>query len=161
MSSRWNSSGAILDSYEVAEKLSDIALDYGLDDRGFESWQGLGIFLFTTTSRTALGPTQPPIKWVLESLSLGVKRSGREADHSPPSSADVKNAWSYTSVPQYIFMVWCLVKAQGLHLWPFLDNIYVQVCELGWISFMVKGKVVTVFFLTEHNVMKAYWGVEI
>jgi len=22
---------------------------------------------------------------------------GREADHSPPSCADVKNAWSYTS----------------------------------------------------------------
>jgi hypothetical protein len=42
-------------------QLSGIALDYGLDDRGFESRQGLGIFLFTTTSRPALGPTQPPI----------------------------------------------------------------------------------------------------
>jgi hypothetical protein len=38
----------------------------------------------------ALGPTQPPIQWVLEALSLGVKRPGREADHSPPSSAEVK-----------------------------------------------------------------------
>jgi hypothetical protein len=27
----------------------------------------------------------------------GVKRPEREADHSPPSSAEVKNAWSYTS----------------------------------------------------------------
>jgi hypothetical protein len=27
-----------------------IALGYGLDDRGFESRQRLGIFLFTTTS---------------------------------------------------------------------------------------------------------------
>jgi hypothetical protein len=27
---------------------------------------------------------------------LGVKRPGREADHSPPSSAEVKNALSYT-----------------------------------------------------------------
>jgi hypothetical protein len=26
-----------------------------------------------------------------------VKRPEREADHSPPSSAKVKNAWSYTS----------------------------------------------------------------
>jgi hypothetical protein len=26
-------------------------------------------------------------------LSPGVKRSRREADHSPPSSAEVKNAW--------------------------------------------------------------------
>jgi hypothetical protein len=32
-------------------------------------------------------------------LSLAVKRPGREADHSPPSSAEVKNAWSYTSTP--------------------------------------------------------------
>jgi hypothetical protein len=30
---------------------------------------------------------------------LGVKRPGREADHSPPSSAEVKNEWSYTSTP--------------------------------------------------------------
>jgi hypothetical protein len=34
-----------------------------------------------------------------EGLSLGAKRPGREADHSPPSSAEVKNAWSYTSTP--------------------------------------------------------------
>jgi hypothetical protein len=27
----------------------------------------------------------------------GVKRPGREADHSPLSSAEVKSAWSYTS----------------------------------------------------------------
>jgi hypothetical protein len=32
-----------------------------LDDQGFESWQGLGIFLFTTMSRPTLGPTQPPV----------------------------------------------------------------------------------------------------
>jgi hypothetical protein len=50
-------------------------------------------------SRTALGPTQPPIQWVPEALSLGVKRLGREADHSPPSSAEVKNEWMYTSTP--------------------------------------------------------------
>jgi hypothetical protein len=57
---------------------------------GLESRRGLGIFLFTTASRTALVPTQPPIQWVPGSLSLGLKRPGREADHSPPSSAEVK-----------------------------------------------------------------------
>jgi hypothetical protein len=46
-----------------------------------------------------LGPTQPAIQWVPGALSLEVKRPGREADHSPPSSAKVKNAWSYTSTP--------------------------------------------------------------
>jgi hypothetical protein len=66
---------------------------------GFDFRRELGIFLFTTVSRTGLGPTQPPIQWVPRALSLGVKRPGREADHSPPSSAEVKNAWSYTSIP--------------------------------------------------------------
>jgi hypothetical protein len=32
----------------------------------------------------------PPIQWVLGALSLGVKLPGREANHSPPSSAEVK-----------------------------------------------------------------------
>jgi hypothetical protein len=56
----------------------------------FDYRRALGIFLFTIASRTALGPTQPPIQWVLGALSLGTKRPGREADHSHPSSADVK-----------------------------------------------------------------------
>jgi len=30
------------------------------------------------------------IQWVTGALSLGVKQPGREADHSPPSSAEVK-----------------------------------------------------------------------
>jgi hypothetical protein len=51
---------------------------------------GYIMILFTTASRTALGPTQPPIQWVPGDLSLGVKRQGCEADHSPPSSAEVK-----------------------------------------------------------------------
>jgi len=32
--------------------------------------------------------------------------------HPPQSSAEIKNAWSYTSTPQYIFIVWYLVKAR-------------------------------------------------
>jgi hypothetical protein len=68
-----------------------IALSYGLDGvQGFDSRRELGISLFTTASKTALGPTQPPIQWVPGALSLGVKRPGREVDHSPPSSAEVK-----------------------------------------------------------------------
>jgi hypothetical protein len=43
----------------------------------------------------------------------GVKRPGREADHSPPSSAEVKNAYRYTFTPQYAFMAWCSFKVQG------------------------------------------------
>jgi len=32
-------------------------------------------------------------------LSPGVKLPGREAKPSPPSSADIKNEWTYTSTP--------------------------------------------------------------
>jgi hypothetical protein len=69
-------------------------------------------FLFTTASRTTLVPTQPSIQWVPGTLfpEVGVKRPEREADQSPSSSAEVKNAWIYTSTPQYVFMAWCLVK---------------------------------------------------
>jgi hypothetical protein len=35
--------------------------------------------------------------WVLGALSPLVKRLEREADHSPKYSAEVRNAWSYTS----------------------------------------------------------------
>jgi hypothetical protein len=34
----------------------------------------------------------------------GVKRPGREADHSPPTSAEVNKMWIYTSTPPYAFM---------------------------------------------------------
>jgi len=41
---------------------------------------------------------------------VGVKQSEREVDNSPISSAEFKNAWSYTSTLQYVFIAWYLVK---------------------------------------------------
>ena len=62
-----------------------IATDYGLD--GPES-NPCGDEIFRPF-RPALGPTQPPVKWV-PGLSWGGKvRPGRAADHSPHSSAMV------------------------------------------------------------------------
>jgi hypothetical protein len=40
--------------------------------------------------------TQPTIQPITYE---DIKRPEREADHSPPSSAEVKNAWGYTSTP--------------------------------------------------------------
>jgi hypothetical protein len=57
------------------------------------------IFLFSIASRPALGPTQPPIQWVPGTLSQGVKRLGREADHSPPAIAEVKKAGAIPLLP--------------------------------------------------------------
>jgi hypothetical protein len=61
-------------------------------------------FLFSTSSRPVLGWTQPPIQCVPGALSPGVKRPGRETDHSPSASAEVKKMWIYTSIPPYAFM---------------------------------------------------------
>jgi hypothetical protein len=47
--------------------------------------------MFSVAPRRALGPTQPPTQWVPGIISSGIKWQGREADHSPVSSADVKN----------------------------------------------------------------------
>jgi hypothetical protein len=46
-------------------------------------------------------PRGPPILWV-----LGVKQHGREVDHSPPSSTEVKNERSYIPLLLYIFVAW-------------------------------------------------------
>jgi hypothetical protein len=40
----------------------------------------------------------------------GVKWPGHEIDHSPPSTADAKNAQTILPLPQYIFIVQCFVK---------------------------------------------------
>jgi hypothetical protein len=37
-------------------------------------------------------------------LSPGIKRQGREADHSPPTNAKFKKTWVYPSTPLYAFM---------------------------------------------------------
>jgi hypothetical protein len=82
---------------------------------GFRFRPGVGNF-FSTTFRLTLGPTQPPIQWAPRDLSQGVKRLGRAAGHSPPSSDEVKSVWSCTSTPSYlIFMGWYL--AQDTLLW--------------------------------------------
>jgi hypothetical protein len=48
------------------------------------------------------------IIWVLEALYPGdKKRSGREADHSPSSNAEVKN---YMFIPAYLLTARCLTK---------------------------------------------------
>jgi hypothetical protein len=76
----------------------------------------MGLLLFATTYRLTLGPTQPPVQWIPRFLTPGLKLPGRETDHSPQSSAEVKNAWSCISNPQYVFMVWYLVKHRGTNL---------------------------------------------
>jgi hypothetical protein len=98
--------GSVLKYLGSRDSVVGIATGYGLDDGGCRSSSPVSVknFLFSTSFRSALGPTQPPIKWVPGALFPGVKRPGREADQSLPTSAEVKKMWIYTSTPPYAFM---------------------------------------------------------
>jgi hypothetical protein len=52
-------------------------------DRGSIPIRGNFFLLTTTTSRPALGNTQPFIQKLLGVVSLGIKQLEREADHKP------------------------------------------------------------------------------
>jgi hypothetical protein len=59
---------------------------------------GQETLLFSKTARPALGPTQPPIHWI-----SGVGQPEHEVSRSSPSTAKVKNEWSYNSTrPIYL-----------------------------------------------------------
>jgi len=94
--------------------------------RGFDSQWGLGIFLFSTMSRVAMGLNQPPIQWVLGGLfPCGVKRPERELTthlHLVPRS----NEWSFTSTPQYAFMVLCSVKTKHRDTFTFTYSLCIN-----------------------------------
>jgi hypothetical protein len=96
-------------------------LDLGTRQRWVVSFMPLPLYpqgkllLYFTMCRLALGPTQSPIQWVPAALSPGVNQPGHKADHSLPSSAEIKNVWTCTSIPPYVFMVCYLVK-QRMHL---------------------------------------------
>jgi hypothetical protein len=62
-----------------------IAIGYGLDDPGIESWWARDL---PHLSKPALGPSHPPVNVYGVFPGVG-KRPGRDADPSPPSSAVV------------------------------------------------------------------------
>jgi hypothetical protein len=90
--------------YKSRDRVVDIATGYGLGDRGVRVLVRVGSTILSKSSRPALESTQPPIQWVPGDLSQGVKRPEREADNSPPTSAEVKKMCIYTFTPSYAFM---------------------------------------------------------
>jgi hypothetical protein len=83
-----------------------IASGYGLDDRGVGVRVPVGSrILFSKFSKTGSGAHPASYPKGTGALSHGVKWPGREADHSPPTTAEVKKTRVYTSTPPYTFMV--------------------------------------------------------
>jgi hypothetical protein len=86
-------------STESRDSSVGIALGYVLDDRGSRVRFPARAGNFSLHHRVQNGSEAHPVSYTMgtrDSFS-GVKRPGREADHSPPSSAEVQNACSYTS----------------------------------------------------------------
>jgi hypothetical protein len=71
-------------------------LDYELDDRGSRVRFQAGTGNFSLHHRVQNGAGAHSTSY--GGSFPGVKRSGREAYHSHTSSAEVKNAWSYTDI---------------------------------------------------------------
>jgi hypothetical protein len=69
-----------------------IATGYGLDD------QGVGVRVHVVQTGSGVLYSGYP------EISSGVKRPGREADHSPPVSEEAKKMWVYTTTHPYVFM---------------------------------------------------------
>jgi hypothetical protein len=82
-----------------------IATGYGLDDRGVGVRVPVETRIFSSTRRpdSHCGPLSLLFTGY-RGLSPGVKRQGREADHLPPTSAEVKKMYIYTSTPPYAIM---------------------------------------------------------
>jgi hypothetical protein len=75
-------------------------LGYGLDDRGSIPGGGSDdIFSLRHCFQTGSG-AHPAYLMCTGGSFLGVRGPGRVTDRSSPSSAEVKNEWSYTSIHQ-------------------------------------------------------------
>jgi hypothetical protein len=92
---------------------------YGLEGWDVESRQGQEFSLLQivqTDSGSHPGSYHMGPQWV--------KRQGHEADHSPPTSAEVKKTWTYTSTPPCLQGM-CLVKHSDNFTFYFILNFMI------------------------------------
>jgi hypothetical protein len=89
-------------------------MNYGLDDRGSRVRFPAGAGNFSLHDRVQNGSGAHPASYPIGTRGSfpGGKAAGQLTTH-PHLVPRSKNEWSYTSTPQYTFMAWCSVKAQG------------------------------------------------
>jgi len=77
-----------------------------MDNRDSRIWFRAGAENLSLDHRVQNGSDAHPASYPMGTGGSfpGGKRSEREAGHLPPSSAEVKNAWSYTDTHPYVFM---------------------------------------------------------
>jgi hypothetical protein len=72
----------------ISELVHGLAYGLGYRRTGGEVREKLEVFLFATTSKPTMVPSQPSIQQVSVVLSSGVKRPEGDADHLLPSDAE-------------------------------------------------------------------------
>lgn len=88
------------------------------------------IFLYPKTFTPALRPTQPPVEWISGAFSPGYSELDVKVSNSSTSSAEVKNEWSYKSIPRSelmtyretsLYLPYCCLN--GLRITWYIDRI--------------------------------------
>jgi hypothetical protein len=87
--------------YKNCDSSVVIALGYGQDDQdsSVQFLAGAGNFSLHCQVQSGSGVHLASYPMDTRGSFLGGKAARCEADHSPQSSAEIKNAWSYTSTP--------------------------------------------------------------
>ena len=85
---------------------------FEMDNPGFDSRRRQENFLFFKNTQLGSGAQPASLNGYQEAISQDVKRPGREAKHSLPRMAEVKNLHSYTAIPTYTCMPSWRVEGQ-------------------------------------------------
>jgi hypothetical protein len=113
---------------------------------------------FPAAYRPALGPTHP-MQSVLEAVSIGVERQKSEADHSPTSSAEVKNGGIYLQSTIRL-QERCLINLAQAQLYLILLLITVLPLHIVSLYFIVLGTYYYKFIvLGTYYCMFAFYGI--
>jgi hypothetical protein len=88
----------------IAQSVQQLATDWVAEGTDFESRKGQDFsLLHVVHTGSAAHPACYP-------MGTGASFSWGEADHSPPSSAEVENTMVYTSTSPYTFKALCLIS---------------------------------------------------
>jgi hypothetical protein len=99
---------------------------------------------FSLHNRVQTGSRAHPASYpmVTRDSFPGVQRPGREADHSPPCSSEVKNAWSYTSTPPVrlhgVVLSWSAGTTLPLPNLNFVNTFFSASLYLNWKQWYTK-----------------------
>jgi hypothetical protein len=74
------------------------------------NWAEAKIFLPSRRPHRLWGPHSFLSNGYRGLFHQGIKQPGRETDHSPSFSAEINNAWSYSSAVPWVSMDWCITE---------------------------------------------------